>query len=329
VNWKNKNVLVTGIYGFFAPHIARQLVAQSANVVGTYHDEKRHSYCAMEGIDKSITLAKLDINDIDRLSEIISNYEIDYIFHCAANSIVRTCVSNPVGAFRANIMGTVNVIDAAMNVGGVKGIMCMESDKSYGSFESNNLPYKETDAIRPTNVYEVSKACSGLIAQAYSYNYEMPVFTIRAANLYGPGDMNMSRLIPGSVLRILDGRSPVLYSGVSNYVREFLHVTDAADAAVKLMENINQSKGNIFNIGSQSVHKISEVMEMILENMPQKMPIEIVEKDPKFKEIAEQYVDYSKLISIYPGFSPRPFEIGIKETINWYNENFTNLPLPA
>ena len=58
------------------------------------------------------------------------------------------------------------------------GIMCMESDKSYGSFEKNNLPYKETDAIKPTNVYEISKACSGLIAEAYSNNYGMPVFTV-------------------------------------------------------------------------------------------------------------------------------------------------------
>lgn len=329
MDWKNKNVLITGISGFFAPYIAKQLSSQGANVIGSYHDKKQYSYCEMNQIHKSITLASVDINDIDRIKEVISNYEIQYIFHCAANAIVRTCVHNPIGAFTTNIMGTANILEAARSVGGVKGIMCMESDKSYGSFEKNNLPYKETDAIKPTNVYEISKACSGLIAEAYSNNYGMPVFTVRAANLYGPGDMNMSRLIPGSILRILDGKNPVLYSGVANYVREFLFVEDASNASIKLMENIEKTKGNIFNIGSNSIHTISEVMDAIITKMPQKSSVDIIEKDPLFKEIEEQYVDYSKLLSIFPEFSPRTLSQGLDKTINWYTANYKNLPRPA
>ena len=140
MDWKNKNVLITGISGFFAPYIAKQLSLQGANVVGGFHDEKQYSYCKMSKLHQSITLANVDINDIDRVKEVICNYEIQYIFHCAANAIVRTCVHNPIGAFTTNIMGTANILEAARSVGGVKGIMCMESDKSYGSFEKNNLP---------------------------------------------------------------------------------------------------------------------------------------------------------------------------------------------
>jgi len=329
MNWNNKNVLVTGIFGFFAPHIAKQLSFLGANIIGSFHDEKHYSFCKMNNLNQKITLAHIDINDINRIKEVICNYEIEYIFHCAANAIVKTCVHNPIGAFTTNIMGTANILEAARNVGGVKGIMCMESDKSYGSFEKNNLPYKEIDAIKPSNVYEISKACSGLVANAYSNNYGMPVFTIRAANLYGPGDMNMSRLIPGSILRILDGVNPVLYSGVANYVREFLYIDDAANASIKLMEKIENTKAQVFNIGSKSVHKIYEVMDEIIKLMPQNAKIDIVEKDPLFKEIEEQYVDFSKLLSIYPDFNPRSLKKGLSETIDWYSKNFNNLPRPS
>ena len=210
MEWNNKNVLITGIAGFLGPHIAKLLIDKGANIIGGVHDFKRTSFYSIEEIDQSTTVADIDINNIDRIKEVITNYEVHYIFHCAAHSIVKNCINNPIGAFQANIIGTANVLEAARQVGGVEGIMCMESDKSYGSFDKNELPYKEDQGIKPTNVYEVSKACSGLIATAYMHNYNIPIYTVRAANLYGPGDMNISRLIPGSILRLLNGSSYML-----------------------------------------------------------------------------------------------------------------------
>ncbi len=329
MNWSSKNVLVTGIHGFFAPHIAKLLHEKGANVIGGYHDIKKYSFCDMSGLSKLITLAHVDINDIDRIKEVINNYEIDFIFHCAAHSIVRACVKNPIGAFSTNIIGTANILEAARLVGGTKGIMCMESDKSYGSFDTNNLPYKETQATKPTSVYEVSKACAGLIAEAYSNNYNLPIFTVRAANLYGPGDMNISRIIPGSILRMLCNKQPILYSGVSNYIREFLHVEDAAYGALRLMEEIDVSRSNIFNIGSSSIHTISEVMELVTNKMPQDLDVQIVKKDPLFKEIEEQYVDFSKLLSVVDEYSARSLDDGLDDTIEWYTRNQKYLPIPS
>ena len=204
----------------------------------------------------------------------------------------------------------------------------MESDKSYGSFDKNDLPYLEDHPIKPVNVYEVSKACSGLIANAYSYNYGLSVFTVRAANLYGPGDTNLSRIIPGSILRILNGNSPFLYSGVASYIREFLYVEDASEAIVKLMENIDLSKSNVFNIGSSSIHRIDEMMDIIVSKFPNKIKVNIVDKDPLFKEIEEQYVDFSKLMRIVPDFAPRSIKEGLDPTINWYKNHFKNMSIP-
>lgn len=329
MDWKNKNVLITGMGGFLAPHIAKILLNSNANIVGCVHDLKRNSFCETEGIDKKISIAEVDINDIDRVKEVLANYEVNYIFHCAANSIVKSCVKDPVGAFKTNIIGTANILEAARLIGGIEGVMCMESDKSYGSFDKNDLPYLEDHPIKPVNVYEVSKACSGLIANAYSNNYGLPVFTVRAANLYGPGDNNLSRIIPGSILRILNGNSPFLYSGVASYVREFLYVEDASKAIIKLMENINLSKANVFNIGSNSIHRIDEMMDIIVSKFPDNIKVNIVEKDPLFREIEEQYVDYSKLMKIFPEFAPRSIQDGLDPTIEWYKGHYRNMPVPS
>jgi len=328
ISWTKKNVLITGMSGFFAPHIAEKLINLGANVVGTVHDKKT-SYAKLSGIEAKIAICQADINDLDRLKEIITNYEIDYIFHCAANSIVRYCANNPVGSFQTNIMGTANLLEAARLSCTVKGIMCMESDKSYGSFDVDDLPYKEDQCIKPSNVYEVSKACSGLIATAYANNYSLPVFTIRAANLYGPGDANTSRLIPGSIMRLLHGENPVLFKGVANYIREFLYVGDAAYAVVKLMEKIDITKSQIINLGSAEVHRVENVIDILCSKIDPKIKPIIKEKQGSFIEIEEQYVDFSKLKGLVENYKPTDLDTGLKLTIDWYREFSDKLPRPS
>lgn len=326
IAWMGKKVLLTGITGLLAPHIGVRLANLGATVVGTYHDEKPFTYLSTAAERGRITLAQCDINSLPRLQELISTYEIDFVFHCAAQSIVRQCVTNPIGAFATNIIGTANVLEAARLVGGVSGIMCMESDKSYGSFDEADLPYREGQVLKPHNVYEVSKACSGLIADAYSNNFEMPVFTIRAANLYGPGDLNVSRLIPGSVLRLLQGRPPVLYSGVSEYIREFLYVTDAADAIINLMERIDDTRGHVFNLGSGCTVSISDLLQIIIQRVRPGCSPRVIDRDAFFKEISKQYVSFEKLKGVLPEYQPRGLLEGLEPTIEWYRENLLRFP---
>lgn len=328
--WNKKNVLVTGVSGFLGPHIAEKLEQMGANVIGTIRDGKKISYAKIVGLsDGKITIASADINNLARMQEIITNYDIEYIFHCAANSIVRQCASNPIGCFSTNIIGTANILEASRIVGGVKGIMCMESDKSYGSFDASDLPYKEGQAIKPKNVYEVSKACSGLIAEAYSHNYSLPVFTIRAANLYGPGDTNTSRLIPGSTTRLLFGEQPMLYEGVASYIREFLYVDDAAKTVIKLMELIDHTKSHVINLGSGDVYMIRDVIDILCKKIDSSIEPRIVKKDDKFKEIEQQYLDFDKLKSFIPDYQTIEIDEGIDRTIAWYSKYKNEIPRPA
>jgi CDP-glucose 4,6-dehydratase len=318
---KGKPVLVTGVAGFLGGHIAERLLDRGAEVVGLVHDHHRLYYLNLEGLTVSHTVQG-DITNLESVRRIVADYEIEYVFHTAADPIVRKCVLDPVGCFETNILGTAKVLEACRQVGTVKGAMCMESDKAYGSFDPKDLPYQEDQALKPSNVYEVSKACAGYVAKAYDSNYGLPTFTIRGANLYGPGDMNISRIIPGSILRILRGERPVLYGGVGDYIREFIYIGDAAEVCVQLMEQIDRTRGLPINLGTGATYKVVNVMETLCTLMQTDMKPQIVEKANEFKEIEEQQLDLTRLRSFVPDYEFLTVPDGLRNTIEWYIRHF-------
>lgn len=320
--WKSQPVLITGISGFLGSHLAERLIEKGAKIVGTIRDSKATTYIELTGLDRKITVCQADVVDPARTREILTSYDIKYIFHCAAHSIIRKCATDPLSCFDVNVMGTVAVLEAARGIGKVDGIMCMESDKSYGPFDPKDLPYKEEQAIKPKNVYEVSKACAGLVAAAYQHNYGLPVFTIRSANLYGPGDMHLSRLIPGSIMRILRGEAPVLYGDVADYIREFIYVDDAAEGMIALMEGIEASSGEVLNLGSGEKHRIKDVIATLCAMLGSDLEPQVIEKEDIVKEIREQYLDLTKLRRFLPKFKTRSFEDGLAATVAWYKEYY-------
>ena len=317
VDLSEKNVLVTGASGFLGGHVVERLLARGSSVVGLVHDLHKDNYVNFQGLPINHWVQG-DITNLRSISRIIADYEIEYIFHLAADPIVRKCVLDPLGCFETNIMGTAIVLQAALEIGTVKGILCMESDKSYGSFDSKDLPYREDQALKPSNVYEVSKACAGLIAKAYDSNYDLPTFTVRGANLYGPGDMNLTRILPGSILRILSGEPPVLYNGVSNYIREFIYVGDAAEICCLLMEKIDETRGQPFNLGSGETFRIGDLMSQICETLGTNLRPQIVDKGSSFKEIEKQWLDLSKLRRFISNYEYVKMLDGLHMTVEWY-----------
>lgn len=318
-NLYHRPVLVTGASGFLGGHIVEHLLKRGAEVVGLTHDVHKNSYVRSQGLPVD-HLVEGDINDLNGMTRIMADYEIEYIFHLAADAIVRKCSRDPIGCFTTNIIGTGVVLEAARRVGTVKGVVCMESDKSYGSFDTADLPYREDQALKPNNVYEVSKACAGYIAKAYDNNYNVPTYTIRGANLYGPGDMNVSRLLPGSILRLLEGEAPVLYGGVSDYIREFIYVTDAAEIICRLMEQIDATRGHAINLGTGETFRIVDLMHQICKMVGSDLTPQIVERDSTFKEIEKQWLDLTKLRSFVQDYDFVPMEVGLRNTVEWYRK---------
>jgi len=316
---KNRTVLVTGASGFLGGHVVERLLARGAEVVGLVHDVHKDSYAKLEKLPVG-HWAQGDITDLASMSRIMADYEVEYLFHLAADPIVRKCSLDPLGCFRTNILGTAVVLEAARQVGTTRGVLCMESDKSYGSFDATDLPYREDQALKPSNIYEVSKACAGLVAKAYDSNYDLPTFTIRGANLYGPGDMNLSRLIPGSVLRLLNNEQPVLYSGVADYVREFIYVGDAAEICVQLMEQIDETRGHPINLGTGETFRVGHLMDQICETVGSNLRPKIVEKGSSFKEIEKQWLDLTKLRGFIPNYDYMNMQDGLQRTVDWYKK---------
>jgi len=239
------------------------------------------------------------------------------VFHLGALSEVKKCQPDPKLAFDINVGGTVNVLEACRMYGKVKAVVVSSSDKAYGSGE---VPYVEGQSLNGVGTYEVSKSATDLIARSFYSNYGVPVVVTRCSNLYGGGDMNLSRVIPNNIKKILNDESPMIWEGSEGSIREFLHVNDAVDAYLSLVENINKTKGEAYNIGSGEKITIKELLQQLLILMGSDLKIEYVYKD--FPEISHQYLDSNK-IHRHTGWECKMnLREGLEEAINSYKEIF-------
>jgi len=292
MDWVDKNVLITGVNGFIGSALARFLEDAGANVVGLSHRTDRRGY--------NIDLVEFaDVRDVNAMRRIIATNEIEHVFHLAASSIVRSSARDPFGTYDVNVMGTVSVLEACRQVGeSVRSIVIASSDKAYGG---NALPYIESTPLLASNTYDVSKACADMIARSYASNYDMPVVVTRASNVYGPGDPNASRLIPNTVIRLLRGERPILYSDTARMVREFIHIDDVVSAYELISKHTMDIdlRGHAVNIGGNGPVNVQDVVEMIRDVMKlsddkSTLPI-IVERESSFREIREQCIDAGRL----------------------------------
>ncbi len=301
------NILITGSGGFIGRRLASTL-GREHTVYGLIHDKQPwpSHWKPING----------DIKDYRRMAEIMVDCEIDHVYHLAAKSIVRNCKADPIGCFHANVLGTVNVLEAARNCDSVTGVMCAESDKAYGA---GPTPYREDQALMPSSVYEASKACVSHIARTYFHNYQLPVFTVRSANVYGPGDENMTRLIPNTITRLLRGKPPRITTGASDFRRELFYVDDFVSTVTALMEK--KPWGEAFNTGSGEVMTVAEIAGFICELMGKDAATEEWYKPNGLVEIPEQSLCLDKLHALLPERHCLPLKDGLQRTIEWYTKH--------
>jgi CDP-glucose 4,6-dehydratase len=265
-------------------------------------------------IQKRCSIVRGDILDRELLQATMSKYEVNYVIHLAAQPIVRICNNDPYSAYMTNIVGTLNVLEAARCLKkSPEKIIVMTSDKAYGPHAV--LPYKETAPLMVADTYCTSKACQDMIAQSYAKTYGLPICVVRAGNLYGVGDLNLSRLIPNSIRKLLAGDVPTLYSGVANNIREFIYVDSVVRAYDVLLQN--GVSGEAYNVGGTIPRKIIDVITMICDKIRPGFEPLIVQKD--FYEIPEQYLDASKLMAL--GWKPEvTLSEGLDKTIAWFKQ---------
>lgn len=303
-----KRTLITGINGFLANRLIDFCDGEVFGI-SRYDNHKT-------GEGGRCTILYGDILDLEFLKRTISEIEPDRIFHLAAQSIVRIANTNPRYCFEDNIMGTVNILEAVRQINPTIKVIAASSDKSYG--EHLYLPYVEDMALQAGDPYSTSKACADLIAQSYHTTYGLNINIIRSANIYGMGDMNLSRIIPNTITKILKKEKPVIYSGVMQYKREFVFIDDVCTAYIVLSQK--GEPGEAYNVGTGEVFRVGEVVELICNIMKWENGIDIIQKS--FPEINLQYLSSDKINKI--GWLPQipTLKEGLEKTINWYiNKN--------
>lgn len=295
--------LITGINGF----LANRLVDFCEGDVFGISRQDNHKTG-----DKSRLFTHYgDILDFEFTKRIISETEPDVIYHLAAQSIVRIANTNPRHCFENNYMSTVNVLEAVRQVNPKIKVVCASTDKSYG--EQLNLPYTENMPVQAGDTYGTSKAAADLVAQSYHKTYGLDVMVVRSANIYGGGDMNLSRIIPNTINKILNKQKPIIYSDVMAFKREYVYVDDVCEGYIAITNN--GKSGEAYNIGAGEVYRVGDLIEMICELMNWHGGIDITEKS--FNEIPIQYLSSEKINSI--GWKPKiPLTEGLKRTIDWY-----------
>lgn len=317
--WKDKNVFITGCTGFLGSWLTKSLVEKSANVVGLIRDWVPKSNLILQGSINKISSVRGEVEDYFLLERILNEYEIDSVFHLAAQTIVSIANQSPISTLETNIKGTWNLLEAGRKNPKVKRIIVASSDKAYG--EHKKLPYKETASLQGSHPYDVSKSCADLISYAFYNTYKLPVCVTRCGNFYGGGDLNFNRIVPGTIKSLFNNERPIIRSD-GNYIRDYIYVKDAVEAYLNLAEKMEENEvlGEAFNFSNESQVTVIELVEMIIKIMKKKGLSPMVMSEAK-GEIKHQFLSAEKArkrLSWKPKYG---LKNGLIDTIQWY-ENF-------
>jgi CDP-glucose 4,6-dehydratase len=317
--WQDKNVFVTGASGFLGSWLTETLVQLKANVVVLQRDIVPHSLFTLSGTVNKVTLVRGELQDFSSLERSFNEYEIDTIFHLGAQAIVQTANRSPLPTFESNIRGTWNVLEAARQLDTIQRIVVASSDKAYG--QHKELPYSEDFPLQGKHPYDVSKSCTDLIAQTYHTTYGLPVGITRCGNIYGGGDLNFNRIIPGVIRWVHNKQQPLIRSD-GTYIRDYIYVKDIVRACLMLAGNLDRKEiqGEAFNFSTKNKKTVLEVTELILRLMKSKMKPKILNNVKG--EIKHQYLSSEKAKKLLKWTTEYELEQGLKETITWYNTHF-------
>lgn len=313
---RDRTALVTGAHGLLGGWLVKALLEHGVRVVTIRRDEPTASPLAMLGLAASVDVVHGDICDPGLVARVLNEYEVDSVFHLAAQTIVGTANRAPLSTFETNIRGTWLALEAS-RLHGAASVIVASSDKAYG--RQPELPYTERQPLIPTFPYDVSKAAADLIARSYWHTYGLPVAVTRFANLYGGGDTNRSRLVPEAIGAALAGRAPVIRSDGSPE-RDFLYVEDATAAYLAIWRALlgGRGAGEAFNAGGGEPHQVSEVVDLICRLTGDHVKPDIRGAGVPAGEIDRQWVDASKLREL-TGWEPAVgLEQGLQRTIDFY-----------
>lgn len=315
----NRRILVTGGTGFVGSHLVEALIHSGARVVVLSRSMDPYGYFASQQLQERSIVVDGDVKDQIRMFDIVSRYEISYIYHLAAQPLVTTALVNPSETLTTNIIGTVNILEAARRSPWIEGVLVASSDKAYGKLDR---PYQEDDPLKGDHPYEVSKSSADLIAQSYAVTYNLPVAITRFGNIFGEGDTNPSRVIPGILFSMLQNE-PFRIRSNGQYKRAYVYVKDVVNGYLLLAEHINDCAGQAFNFGSENIYSVLDLISIFESTMGLGVPYEIL--NTAINEIPFQSLSSEKALSKLSWQADTMLADTIPSLYAWYKSYITKL----
>ncbi|MFY9352026.1 MAG: NAD-dependent epimerase/dehydratase family protein [Sphingobium sp.] len=317
--WRGKTCLVTGATGFLGGSLVAELLDQGAQVVALVRDMVPQSRFAATDLAKRAKIVRGALEDYAVIERALNEYAVDTVFHLGAQAIVGVANRNPLSTFEANIKGTWVLLEACRRVATIERVVVASSDKAYGDHAA--LPYHEDFPLQGRHPYDVSKSCADLIALSYAKTYSLPVAITRCGNLFGPGDLNINRIVPGTCLAAIDGARPVIRSDGSP-VRDYVYVEDIVEGYLRVAEHLGDEGvvGRAFNFGTGEPVSVLDLTRRTLAAAG-RADLEPEVRNHAHGEIQAQYLS-SALAAEKLGWRPGAgLDQRLSQTFLWYREH--------
>ena len=316
--WQDRSVFVTGASGLLGGWLTKQLLEQCANVTVLLRDWVPACEFVRQKEFERVNTVRGDIRDASLLERVLGEYEVEIVFHLAAQAIVGIANRNPISTFESNIQGTWNLLEACRRAPKIQAVLVASSDKAYG--DQPVLPYAEEMPLQGNHPYEVSKSCADLITQAYIASYNLPAAITRCGNFYGGGDLNWNRVVPGTIRSVVRGEAPVIRSD-GQFVRDYFYVEDGAAAYLLLAQRMIETPAvgkTAYNFSNEAQISVIDLVNKILAKMGS--DLKPVIQNQVSNEIRNQFLSAERARKVLQWKPQFTLDEGLDRTIAWYRE---------
>ena len=307
-----KNIAITGATGLLGSHLSNHYLSLGYNVFVLLKDE--HSRTELS---KNVNKVYGSINNKVDVDFFIEKSKPDYFIHLAAQTQAYDSIKYPYNTFYTNAVGTLNVLESLREYKECKSTIVASSDKAYG--ELTNDEYFEDHILNGIYPYDASKSITDIMCNSYRNTYSMPIVTTRVCNIYGTGDNNTQRLIPGIVKAYKENALFAIRNGGKD-IREYINVKDVVSAYANIL-TYGEETNNIpsFNISSGERYSTLEVFNIVKGVIGEEIKYEVIDSDGF--EIKKQFMN-SSLLQEKTNWKPNhTMKDSIKEIVDFYMDN--------